>query len=139
MPDTEAPVLTLGNSRKPGVELDPVTKAGLEKTHVLIAFANSEADSAEVRAIEVRDEIEAITVDTKRRLKALIEEKARLEAKVSTNKANSERLFELFKANLRKALIESGVAEDRVDHYQVRFDTDLNILSVTDDGTNKEM
>lgn len=131
------PVLSSG-PKAPSVELDPVTRVNLEKTQVLIAFANSEARSAEARLGEVRDEIESITVDTKRKLKALIEEKVRLEAKAQSNSSNSERLFALFRDNLRKALLAAGVSEERVDYYQVRLDPDLNIISITDEGEPKE-
>jgi hypothetical protein len=130
------PVLTVGS--KNGVTLDPVTQVNLEKTQVLVAFANSEADSAAARLVEVRDEIEAITVETKRRLKALIEDKVRLENKVQSNRANSERLFALFRENLRKALLAVGVPEERVDNYQVRLDPDLRIISITEEDGPKE-
>lgn len=132
-----APILTLGP--KSGITLDPVTRVGLEKTQVLVAFANSEAASAQARLNEVNDEIEAITVDTKRRLKVLVEEKVRLEGKAQNNRANSERLFTLFRENLRKALVSVGVPEDRVDNYQVRLDPDLNIISISEEEGTKEL
>lgn len=138
MSDTsEAPVLRLGAKSDAGIELDPISKARLEKVQVLIAFANTEVASAESRLVEVRDEIDAITVDTKRRLKALIDEKARLEAKSQSNKSNSERLNATFREMLRAALVASGVAEERIDRFQVRIDSDLNILSVTEDASKE--
>ena len=114
------------------IELDTLTKAPLEKLQVLIAYATSEANSADQRLTEVRDEIEALTVDTKRRLKSLIEEKGRLEAKSQSNKSNAESLFTLFKDKMKTALITAGVPEDKVSGYQCRIDSDFNIVSVFD-------
>jgi len=120
------------------VELDLVTKVSLEKMQVLMAFANSEAASASTRLQEVLDDIDSVSVDAKRRLKSLAEERARLDGRIQSNKLKAERMYAQFKSTLRSALLAFGVPEDRVDHYQVRLDSDLSIVSVFDDLTKEK-
>lgn len=131
MDSTDTPI-TVESQLLP--QLGGDAKNAIEKLQVMTAFADAEVSRAQSRLADVKDEIESISVDAKRRIKALAEERARLETSIQSNQSNAAVLRQRSTAVFKDVLVAQGFDPTSIDRYRIRMDGDFNVVGVHEDA-----